>query len=132
MMSAQPKREEASRPRVLVVEDQFLVGMRIADLVRQLGTEPVGPVPSLEDGLKYADDPGLVGAVLDINIRGGTSERIAEVLEKRGVPFFFITGYASPLLISDRLKSMTRLSKPVVESEFRRACAQSFGHRLAG
>jgi ActR/RegA family two-component response regulator len=115
-----------SRPAVLIVEDNFLVGVMIASLVRKMGYQVVGPVPSVDKGLHAARSMELAGAVLDINIRGGTSEDIALELESRGVPFFFVTGYASPLLISEKLKATLRLSKPVNEGEFKTAVGSRF------
>lgn len=112
--------------RVLVVEDNFLVGMLMTGMIRKLGYEPIGPVPSVEEGLRRAGNDEIVGGVLDVNIRGGTSEPIAEVLESRGIPFFFVTGYASPLLISTRLKGTPRLTKPVNEDELKKTITVRF------
>ncbi len=126
MNAAVPSERASGRAPVLVVEDNFLIGMMIVGLVRRLGFNPHGPVPSVDEAVHAAKTLELSGAVLDINIRGGTSEGVALALEARGVPFFFVTGYSSPLLISERLKTTLRLSKPVSEIEFRRAVDLSF------
>lgn len=118
--------QTALRAPVLVVEDNFLIGMMMAGLVRRLGLDPHGPVPSVDEALHAAKSLDLSGAILDINIRGGTSEEVAIALQSRGIPFFFVTGYSSPMLISERLKSTLRLSKPVSEVEFRRAVDLNF------
>lgn len=99
--------------RVLVIEDNFLVGMRMVGLLDSLGYSVVGPIASLHEGLRLAREQTWEAAVLDVNIIGGTSELIARELDARGIPFIFVTGYASPFLISDRIKKRLRLSKPV-------------------
>lgn len=113
--------------RVLLVEDNYIIGLGIANQIRESGFEPVGPIPSLREGLEMARRDGWAGAILDINIRGGSSELIARELEGRGVPFFFVTGYASPMLISDQMRSHFRLSKPVTNEALRSALQRQFG-----
>ena len=83
--------------------------------VKQCSPGPVGPVSSLEEGMTHAADDTIGLAVLDINVIGGTSFPIAEMLRTRGCPFFFITGYGSPALLPDTLHGARRIKKPVDE-----------------
>lgn len=119
-------RSAVSSSSVLIVEDNFLVGTMIAQNVRRLGYNPVGPIASAAEAISLLAAGPVRGAILDINIRGGTSEPVAEALEHAGIPFFFVTGYASPLLISDRLRGILRLSKPVGDIELKRAMETRF------
>lgn len=113
--------------KVLLVEDTFLVGMMLAERVRSFGYECVGPVASLREGLDLARRESFSGAILDVNIKGGTSDLIARELESRGCPFFFVTGYASPLLLSESLKARPRLSKPISDRILRETMQAHFG-----
>ncbi len=126
MNMSKPSDDLAPSPSVLVVEDGFLVGKMICEMIRRAGHVPIGPVPSVGEAVAVVRTTPLAGAVLDINIRGGTSEPVAEELERRRVPFFFVSGYASPLLISQRLRVILRLPKPVNEIELKRALETSF------
>lgn len=102
--------------RILLVEDNFLVGTSMKLMLEELGCVVVGPAPSIEQGTSLATNQRLDGAVLDINIIGGTSAPIAEVLLNKGCPFFFVTGYGSPKNLPEGLSRHRRLSKPVDET----------------
>lgn len=100
--------------RVLLVEDNFLAGIMIKSQLENLGCQVVGPVAALGDASdQVAEGRSFDCAVLDIRIRGGTSESVAQSLEQRGIPFFFITGYQSGSLLAEALQSIPRLLKPV-------------------
>lgn len=103
--------------RVLVVEDNFLVAVSVKQQLLALGCEVVGPTPSLEDGLAHARSETLDGAILDINISGGTSIPIADSLRERSCPFVFITGYASPSHLPDDYDEHIMLRKPVDQAQ---------------
>jgi two-component SAPR family response regulator len=51
-------------------------------------------------------------AILDINIGGYGIDPVADVIEKRGLPFFFITGYGTAHLPS-LFRRRPVLEKPV-------------------
>jgi DNA-binding response OmpR family regulator len=79
--------------RVLVVEDEYLLADDMAQALRKLGAEVVGPVPTTDKALALLDSEPIDGAVLDINLRGQMAFPVADVLRERGVPFVFATGY---------------------------------------
>ena len=84
--------------RVLVVEDEALVAMLVADELRGAGAEVVGPAPSVADALRLVEaaaaaDGGISAAVLDINLDGRHVRPVADRLAALGVPFLFATGY---------------------------------------
>src|SRR5512134_2155638 len=79
--------------RVLCVEDEALVSMLVEDMLSDLGVEIVGPVATLEEALAYAREADIDAAVLDINVGGLLTYPVAEILQARGVPIIFSTGY---------------------------------------
>ncbi|WP_296600652.1 response regulator [Phenylobacterium sp.] len=91
-MTTAPAGSLAGR-RILVVDDEPLVAMLIEDLLRDEGVEVVGPASSLAQALELAGDPGLDGALLDVNLAGEFVYPVAEILRARDVPFAFVTGY---------------------------------------
>ena len=126
MMSVKTQRDLAGM-RILVVEDNFLVASALARRLASWGCEVVGPVGSVEEGRRLlASDDRVHGAILDINITGGTSAPIAQEMESRGRPFFFITGYASPQMLPETLKAHRRLQKPLDETSLRAAIVEEF------
>jgi CheY-like chemotaxis protein len=79
--------------RILVVEDDFLTAVEIARILREAGSEIVGPVGSLEGALNLATGGVFDAAVLDINLDGHRVYDVAGILCLRRIPFLFVTGY---------------------------------------
>lgn len=113
--------------RVLLVEDDFMIAVRLQRMLAELGCIVVGPTSSVDEGVRLASNNEVDAAVLDINIRGGNSGPIAERLSELGRPFFFVTGYTSPHLLSDRLAGVRRLMKPVEGTALRDALLEQIG-----
>jgi len=118
----------AARLRVLVVEDEPLIGMDIEDAVEGLGHEVVGPIAELDEALDVATIAALGCAILDINIRGGHSYPVAEILRKRGLPVLLLSSYGEQTL-PVRLHEEGRLPKPFtgaqLKQEIRDLCARA-------
>jgi len=79
--------------RVLIVEDEMLVAMNIEDMLADIGHEVVGIANRLDAGLELAREGGFDVAMLDVNLAGDLSFPIADILEQRGIPYLFATGY---------------------------------------
>ncbi|HEY2481261.1 MAG TPA: response regulator [Caulobacteraceae bacterium] len=83
----------APRPRVLVVDDEWLIAELIADVLKDAGFEVVGPAPRVSVALALIDAKAPAAAVLDVSLGAERSFPIARVLAERGAPFVFMTGY---------------------------------------
>jgi DNA-binding NtrC family response regulator len=86
-------RLEMSR-RILVVEDNALLAIELAQALKDAGFETVGPALTVAQAMTLLGKAGCDAAVLDINLRGETSEPVAKELHARGIPFITMTGYA--------------------------------------
>jgi DNA-binding NarL/FixJ family response regulator len=115
--------------RILLVEDSFLVAASTATLLRDLGCRVVGPFNNSDDARSAVRSGGCDAAVLDINLGIGTSEPIAEDLAGHGVPFLFVTSYASPALSNPRFASSPRIQKPLSRTALAAALVRSVGAR---
>jgi PAS domain S-box-containing protein len=104
------KRQE--KPRVLLVEDEALVAMMIQDTLAELGFQVIGPVSTASGALAAARESHFDAAVLDINLGDGLVYTVAEILEKRGVPFVFVTGYDADS-VDARFSGVPVLQKPI-------------------
>jgi DNA-binding response OmpR family regulator len=80
--------------RVLLVEDEFMIGLDIGQQLADAGFEVVGPATSVAKALKFVAEPGCDVAVLDVNLGNETSEPIASKLQASGKPFIVLTGYS--------------------------------------
>jgi len=97
--------------RILIVEDEPLIAMLIADWLVELGCELAGTVNAAPEDFGSLRQMPLDAALLDVNLRGGSSFGLADALMDGGVPIAFITGENSHSL-PDRFKQTPVLSKP--------------------
>jgi two-component sensor histidine kinase/ActR/RegA family two-component response regulator len=116
----QPPESKGRQPSVLIVEDEALVAMMMADIVEELGFSVLGPCSDLSAALRAANTNDLAAAVLDINLGGELVYPAAQVLSERRVPFVFVTGYNSDN-IDDRFREVTVLQKPVQIADLKTA-----------
>jgi CheY-like chemotaxis protein len=86
-------------PRLLVVEDEYLIRMLLEDMLIDLGYSIAAAVGTV------AEDGEFNAAILDVNLDGQEIYPVAEILTKRGLPFVFVTGYGEnslPAIYRDR------------------------------
>src|SRR5216684_9056222 len=99
--------------RVLVVEDQFLVSLATINLLESIGCEIVGPAAHLAVAIKLAQSETLDAAVLDIDIAGEMVWPAAEELQRRAVPFLFLSAYTPLIVFPALFTAAPRLDKPL-------------------
>jgi DNA-binding response OmpR family regulator len=99
--------------RILVVEDESLIALHIAELLEDHGFKVIGPVATLSDAIVLASRERLDGALLDVNIIGGPIDDVANILDRRGVPFIFVTANGRDDL-PGRFIDSTLVRKPFV------------------
>ncbi|MBX9776517.1 MAG: response regulator [Xanthobacteraceae bacterium] len=109
----------AKAGRVLLVEDEALVGMMMTDFLRDIGFHVVGPFGCVSEAIDAIDQEQLQAAVLDINLRGELIYDLADELTGRGVPIVFVTGYGADA-VDRRFADFPVLQKPVDSASLRR------------
>ncbi|WP_439407932.1 response regulator [Bradyrhizobium sp. DASA03076] len=85
----------ASGRSVLLVEDEVLIRMMIADMLDELGHEVVAETGSVDEALGLAAHVDVDFAVLDVSLAGRQVTPVADLLVARKLPFFFASGYGS-------------------------------------
>jgi len=98
--------------RLLMVEDEFLVGLMAKRILEGFGAVVAGPYGRLADALMAAKGERFDGAVLDFNLACETAEPLADLLLAHGVPFTFLTGYHRDS-IDRRFANIPLLQKPI-------------------
>jgi CheY-like chemotaxis protein len=98
--------------RILVVEDECVIVMDMIETFQAKGAEVIGPAASVAAALELAATQKIDGAVLDLNLRGEMAYPVADLLQARGVPFIFATGYGDDA-IPKRYAKVRRCQKPV-------------------
>lgn len=81
-------------PCILAVEDEQLVALEIAHMLKQAGFEPLGPARTVSQALELLKSKRCHAAVLDINPGKETSERVAVELTRFKTPFISVSGYS--------------------------------------
>ena len=102
--------------RVLVVEDDGLLALDIANYLSDAGLEVVGPAASVTTALKLVSKTGCDVAVLDVNLGSENSGPVARELRARGTPFVVLSGYSSEQHPSE-FQGAPLLSKPARPAE---------------
>ena len=84
------------RPEILIVEDNFLTASEVSDIVRDCGYGVAGTVARVNRGLDLLAERPVDGAIVDINLDGTYSFPLCAELDRRKVPFCFLTGLVIP------------------------------------
>lgn len=78
---------------VLVAEDEPLIALDIADMLELTGCVVIGPFDRLSHAVAAVANNHIDMAVLDVDLEGEAVWPVAKLLQKRQVPFVFLTGY---------------------------------------
>ena len=97
---------------IFLVEDEALVRMSLASMVEELGHRVVAEAGTIKEAGAIAMTGVFDLAILDINIDGLGIDPVAHVIERRGLPFLFVTGYGAQWLPS-LFRRRPVLEKPV-------------------
>ena len=81
--------------RVLLVEDEAIIAMTAEDMLEELGCTVAATASNLQEAFACADAHDFDVALLDINLNGQQSLPVAALLDQRGTPFVFTTGYGA-------------------------------------
>ena len=106
------------KPRVLIVEDELLVGLHLMAILEDMGCEVVGPACLAITALPIALHKHLDAAVLDIFLVDQTVTPVADTLARKGVPFAFITSYSIDHLPGAH-RDRPYLRKPFIDADVR-------------
>jgi CheY-like chemotaxis protein len=116
-MTGQPP--AAAKRRILVVEDEMLIGMLLEDMLTDLGHEVAAIVPRLKDALAAVERETYDMAVLDVHLHGESAFPVAEALIAKGIPFVFATGYGERGL-PENYRGRPVLQKPFAKDDLER------------
>jgi CheY-like chemotaxis protein len=114
----------STRPlSVLVVEDEAMIRMLLAEMLAELGHSVAGEAGQVDEALALVNSPlEFDVAILDVNLDGQTAEPIAKAVEARGRKFLLATGYGAAGL-PESLKDRPFLQKPFAAAMLARALA---------
>jgi len=114
--------EVATPPSILVVEDNYLTATQVCEIVRNCGYAVAGSVARVKKGLEFLSERTVDGALVDINLDGTYSFPLCAELERRKVPYSFLTGYQHSV-IPAAFSGVPLLAKPADPAAIRAALA---------
>lgn len=99
--------------KVLVLEDEVLLALDVAQMVADAGHAIAGPYHAVEEARDALRARPVDFALLDYRLGAEVSAQLADELAGAGVPFAFITGQHRKHL-PDRFDDVPVIDKPVV------------------
>ena len=78
--------------RILVVEDEMLIALMIEGILEDHGCRSVTGATTVRKAISLIESQSFDAAMLDMNLGGEDSSRIADALSEKGVPFIYCTG----------------------------------------
>jgi DNA-binding response OmpR family regulator len=109
--------------RVLVVEDDFLIGLELCAILTDAGAEVIGPMQTVQSALARAGDQTFSAAILDIRLGKETVEPVAQCLAEQHVPFLFYTGQSRTDPVRAIWPECQIVAKPALPTSLLRAVA---------
>jgi CheY-like chemotaxis protein len=94
-MTGETGEGEQALSRILIVEDEPLIALMLADMLADLGYHVAASVTQVGEALSVLDDITIDIALLDVNIGAQKIDPVADRLAARGTPFIFTTGYGN-------------------------------------
>lgn len=115
-MATKSRNRRLDGRRILIVEDRYFVADDMRQLFAKHGAEVVAVVADVEEAKRIAEANEIDLAVLDVDLRGRDVFDAVGVLEARGTPFIFVTGYRQAHL-PERYRDRPIVSKPFSEPD---------------
>ena len=97
--------------RVLLAEDEAIIGMMMREFLLEFGLFVVGPCCTLRETLAAAAGE-FDCAILDLNLGGEAIYPVASMLVERNIPFAFVSGYGRES-IDRQFADVPILQKPI-------------------
>jgi DNA-binding NtrC family response regulator len=108
---------------ILLVEDDAVQALDMAESLKDAGAIVIGPVANLSDAIAMARQGGCHAAILDFRLGSGDSIPIGQELYRRQTPFIIHTGYDCADMLPAQWRGCRLISKPADIGRLIRAVA---------
>ena len=95
-VSLQQQRDEQPKlqgKRFIIVEDEPLVAMEVVSSLVSAGCKIIGSVGTIDEARNLIANSDCDAALIDANLAGHSVDELAAALERKNIPFAFMTGY---------------------------------------
>jgi len=114
--------------RVMIIEDEAIISMDIAAIVREMGHEVTGIAATRTEALDLAgrERPDLILADIQLADRSSGIDAVNDILKSvPDIPVIFITAFPERLLTGERPEPAFLITKPYSEEQVRSAVSQA-------
>jgi DNA-binding response OmpR family regulator len=128
MTAGQSRENKPDRaPLILIVEDEALTALDIAEAMANAGFRVAGPAATIAAAQRYIakEQPRL--AILDSNLQGEKSTSLAEELASAGTSIVFLTGYETVSDLPPALVGAPVLHKPMASEKLVKIVREKLG-----
>ena len=111
---ARARLKDGARADVLIIEDEPVIALDVADLVEACGHRVAGVAASHAEAVRIAreSNPSLVLADIDLGAGGSGADAVREILAAHAVPVVFVTAFPERLLTGERVEPAFVITKP--------------------
>lgn len=103
--------QRVKKPRILIIEDEFLVSLEIAAVLTDAGFDVLEPAATVESALRAIGTEPVDAVILDRNLGGRDVHEITARLEEQKIPFAFLTGYGQET-VPEQFQDVPFIAKP--------------------
>jgi DNA-binding NtrC family response regulator len=100
-----------AQARILVVEDDGLIGFELADAIEAAHGTVIGPARSVAEALLVLSHDKVDAAILDRTLLDGKATPVAAWLIDRAIPFIFYSG-TRPERLKEEFPAVSIFQKP--------------------
>ncbi len=114
--------------RVMIIEDEAIISMDIAAIVREMGHTVTGIAATRTEAVELARRarPDLILADIQLADRSSGIDAVKDILRMiDDIPVIFITAFPERLLTGERPEPAFLITKPYVEEQVRSAVSQA-------
>ena len=115
------------RPRILVVEDEFIIALDLSETVKDLGYDLEGPYADKANAFAAIANDLPDCAILDVFTGDGEVYPLADKLVAAGVPIIFHSGHVTPDEVRDRYPDAQACAKPCPPDQLIGALQEAVG-----
>lgn len=98
--------------RVLIVEDEYIIGSDLRRIVERAGAKAYGPLDDAVAARQLIERYQIDLALLDFRLHHADSVEVARALATHGVPYVVVTGFARHAL-PEEMQRAPYVQKPV-------------------
>lgn len=106
---------QTAKGSALLLEDNLIIALATEEMLRNVGAEHVWICSTVAQAMRVIETSDITFGVLDVNIGGNHSEKVAHELTRRGTPFIFVTGYGEKVPTRQAFPDAAVLQKPFAE-----------------